>query len=89
MSVGSWGKDLLDIIDKECQHDLTLQTNNDDKVMVLVRFLIRRSDIITYKKFIVVWKKYGGAKAIQFELKLRKRIENEGKMNVDNLFHLN
>ena len=88
-SFGSWEKDLRDIIDDDCQSDFTLETNNEKKAEIVAKFLTKKNDIITYKKFIAVWKKYGGARADQFEQKLKRRLEKAGLTHVDNHFQLN
>ena len=88
-SVSLWMKDLLDFISDECKNCLIRAWNNAEKVESVANFLIQRNDITTYKKFIAVWKKYGGAKARQFELKLQTMIETSGLTLIDNQFLLN
>ena len=88
-SVGSWINDLLDVIGNEFLRDLTLETKDENKAVIVAKCLIKHDDITTYKKFIAVWKKHGGARADQFEQKLRRRIKNEGLDPVDDQFRPN
>ena len=88
LNVGSWMYDLKNLIDAECLYNLTYELNENEKPIIVVRFLTQQNSVPKYKQFISIWKKHGPAKVIQFENSLRQKIKNAGLTSVDNQFQV-
>ena len=84
--IGAWGKDLKDLIDDKTSTDLTFEMIGSEKPLIVARFLTQQNSVPKYKQFISMWKKYEPARAVQFEGKLKNRIENAGLTKVDQQF---
>ena len=85
---GSWMKDLNEFIDNECRENVFCETNDKEKVIVVINFLIQENEINKYKRFIDVWKKHDPAKAEQFEKKIKQKLQNQGLTDVDKRFQV-
>ena len=88
LNVGSWMNDLNDLIDDNCRYDLTHALHENEKPIIVARFLTQQNSIPKYKQFIIIWKKYEPAYALQFEENLRKKIANAGLTSVDDQFQV-
>ena len=74
----TWMKDLPSIIEEEDLQNIDFELDNAEKVVKIVDYLIKKNSVVIYKKFIEIWKTHDEAIAKQFEINLKKVIDNAG-----------
>ena len=85
-SFGAWEKDLNKIIDEKCACKLGVTIIKNEKIIVVVQYLIQQNKIKLYKSFINVWKKYDAALATRFEEMIKWKIDEKGLLSIDKEF---
>ena len=86
ISVGSWMNDLRNLVDAKFLNELALVLTNEEKPVIVARFLTQQNNIKKYKRFISIWNTHDPTRGNQFETNLRNRIHNQGLTDVDNRF---
>ena len=86
LGVGSWMKDLSQLIEEKCRDAIICVIDDKEKVIEVVRYLVKQNDVEKYKMFIDIWREHAPAKATQFERALLKRIEEQSPLSIKSLY---
>ena len=77
---GPWLRELKSrkIIDSKCADDISTELDDKEKIIIVVKYLIKMSDIDKYTAFINLWKEHDPTYAETFESNIQKQIADQG-----------